>query len=126
MQLLDDCIISTFRGYTMKKISESQLDQFVSKNVFYNVSQVIDMIANNEQDLLSEYFVKYDSEIDDYEYPLQYFLVSEWLADQLEAKGEKVCSDLYGMTVWGRFTCGQSISMDSVIQDIAQDLYCEA
>jgi hypothetical protein len=48
----------------------------------------------------------------------QHFIVSEYLADRLEEHGERVLRDFFGMTVWGRSCCGQSISMDHVIQTI--------
>jgi len=30
--------------------------------------------------------------------------------------------DFYGLTIWGRCTTGQSISMDWVVQDILKDI----
>jgi hypothetical protein len=81
------------------------------------------MIFENVDSDLMEEFARFDDEIDEYEYPMEYWIVSDWLAALLAEKGEKVCDDVYGMTVWGRFTTGQSISMDRVIQDIANDLF---
>lgn len=52
----------------------------------------------------------------------EHWIVSDWLADQLEAHGEKVARDFAGLTVWARTTTGQGIAMDSVIQAIAADL----
>jgi hypothetical protein len=52
----------------------------------------------------------------------EHWIVSDWLADELDAKGEKVDRDFSGMTVWARTTTGQAISMDSVIVEIAADL----
>ncbi len=52
----------------------------------------------------------------------EHWIVSDWLADKLEAKGEKVDRDFAGMTVWARTTTGQSISIDGVIVEIAADL----
>lgn len=65
-------------------------------------------------------------EIDDIE-PYQrevfeHWIISDWLADQLEARGEKVDRDFAGMTVWARTTSGQGIASDSVIVAIADDL----
>lgn len=53
---------------------------------------------------------------------LQFFIVTDWLADRLLEKGEMVSKDLAGLTVWGRTTFGQAISMDSVIQDIYKEM----
>lgn len=48
----------------------------------------------------------------------EHWIVSDWLADQLIARGEKVDKDFGGMTVWARTTTGQAIAADSVIQAI--------
>lgn len=45
----------------------------------------------------------------------EHWIVSDWLADQLEAHGEKVDRDFAGMTVWARTTTGQGIASDSVM-----------
>lgn len=58
----------------------------------------------------------YDREV------FEHWAVSSWLADKLEAKGEKVDRDFAGMIVWARTTTGQAIYCDSVLQDIARDL----
>ena len=52
----------------------------------------------------------------------EHWAVSDWLADKLEAKGEKVDRDFAGLTVWARTTTGQAIYCDGVFQDIARDL----
>lgn len=52
----------------------------------------------------------------------EHWIVSDWLADQLEARGEKVDRDFAGMIVWARTTTGQGIASDSVIVAIADDL----
>lgn len=53
---------------------------------------------------------------------LEHWLVTDWLAEKLEAKGEAVTRDSLGLTVWGRCTSGQAIYADHVIQEIARDL----
>jgi hypothetical protein len=52
----------------------------------------------------------------------EHWIVSDWLADKLIEKGEKVGKDFAGMTVWARTTSGQGIASDSVIEAIAADL----
>ena len=56
----------------------------------------------------------------------EHWIVSDWLADKLEAKGEKVDRDFAGMIVWARTCSGQGIASDSVIEAIAADLAREA
>ena len=52
----------------------------------------------------------------------EHWITSEWLAGKLESKGHPIVRDFLGMTIWGRPTTGQHISMDSVILEIARDL----
>lgn len=52
----------------------------------------------------------------------EHWIVSEWLADKLAEKGEKVDKDFAGMVVWARTTTGQGIAADSVIEKICEEL----
>lgn len=51
----------------------------------------------------------------------EHWIVSSWLAGKLREQGESV-GELFGLTIWGRTTTGQAISMDSVIQQIAANM----
>lgn len=50
----------------------------------------------------------------------EHWAVSQWLAEKLVAKGERVDTDFAGLNVWARTTTGQAISADSVIEKIAE------
>jgi hypothetical protein len=51
----------------------------------------------------------------------EHWIVDDLLAYQLEQRGEMIARKFMGtMTVWGRPTTGQSISMDGVICDIVE------
>lgn len=52
----------------------------------------------------------------------EHWIVSDWLADKLAEKGEKVDKDFAGMTVWARTTTGQGIASDSVIEQICEEM----
>lgn len=56
----------------------------------------------------------------------EHWIVSDWLADRLAEKGEKVDKDFAGLTVWARTTTGQGIASDSVIEAIHAALVGEA
>ncbi len=57
-----------------------------------------------------------EHDIDPYEWDVfEHWAVSEHLADDLIAVGEKVDKDFAGMCVWARTTTGQGIAMDSCI-----------
>lgn len=62
----------------------------------------------------------YDIEAD-YREVYEYWVVDDALAHALETRGEVVSRDFVGLTVWGRCTTGQSISMDGVISEIVRD-----
>lgn len=53
----------------------------------------------------------------------EHWIVSDWLADKLEAKGEMISKDIHGLTVWGRCTSGQAILLDGVICNIYDDIH---
>ena len=55
----------------------------------------------------------------------EHWIVSDWLADKLEAMGEMVLKDFHGLTIWGRCTTGQAIHMDGVICRIYNELHEE-
>jgi len=54
---------------------------------------------------------------------LEHWIVSDYLADKLEAAGEMVLRDFMGLTIWGRTTSGQSILLDGVICGIYNELH---
>lgn len=61
----------------------------------------------------------FQSDIEPYEREVfEHWLVSDWLAEKLEEKNERVLKDFFGLTVWCRTTTGQSILLDQVICDI--------
>ena len=52
---------------------------------------------------------------------LEYWVVSQWLADKLEEVGECIERDFHGLIIWGLTTSGQAISMDNEIQQIVEE-----
>lgn len=54
----------------------------------------------------------------------EHWIVTDWLKRKLGERGE-VVGDFAGLDIWGRCCTGQSISMDSVIQDIACELWAD-
>lgn len=55
----------------------------------------------------------------------EHWIVTDWLADRLEAKGEKVDRNFAGLTIWARTTTGQAIAADWVIEEIARELHAD-
>jgi len=59
----------------------------------------------------------------DFDDVLEHWIVSDWLARKIEAYGGTVEHDFHGLTIWGRYTSGQAIALDYMIQKIAYDIY---
>lgn len=55
----------------------------------------------------------------------EHWAVSNWFAEQLEARGERVDRDFAGLCIWGRTTTGQPIAMDAVVKAIWRELHKE-
>ena len=73
----------------------------------------------NDDELIQEY--AQDNDIEPYtNEAYEYWAVTGWFASKLEEKGE-IVGELCGFNVWGRCTTGQSISLDCVVQKIAQE-----
>ena len=51
----------------------------------------------------------------------EHWFVTPWLAERLEAKGERIDRDFAGHCVWGRTTTGQGPANDSVIEEVYAD-----
>lgn len=62
--------------------------------------------------------------IDPYEWEIfEHWAVSTWLAEKLQAAGERVDTDFAGLNVWARTTTGQAISVDAVIERITREMH---
>ena len=101
----------------------NELTTFVKGNVLLNVDNIVRFVLENDEEALEDMTDAntYDEDGEGTEV-LQYLVVTDWLATKLEEKGEVVVSGFRGLTVWGRSTFGQSISMDTVIEDIYNEL----
>ena len=92
----------------------------------------IDPIHNDEETAIYEWFEVYrgsstfgrsSGSLGDYRQEIfEHYIVTSWLADKLEAKGETVVRDFYGLTIYCRPCTGQALHCDWVIQQIYQDL----
>lgn len=52
--------------------------------------------------------------------PLEYWVVTKWMARKLKAQGGFVF-EISNLTIWGRETSGQAIRLDCIIQQIADE-----
>ena len=119
----------------MKVLSESELQrkvgEFVDREVIYCVSHLVTDLSNVWHDapnFINEQIIELwqgppvEDEEDEYEEVFEHWIVSDWLADKLIAKGETVVKDFHGLTIWGRCCTGQAILLDGVIREIYLEL----
>jgi hypothetical protein len=59
----------------------------------------------------------FNKEDEEYKEVLEWWLVSSWLCNKLNSKGEVIISNEYG-NWWGRTTSGQAIKFDEIIVEI--------
>ena len=84
---------------------------------------VVEALKDTKWEAIKQYVNDEDWDLSYYEVEVcEWWLVSHHLATKLEEKGETVCHDLYGLTLWSRATSGQVIWLDCVIQEIYNEI----
>lgn len=92
-------------SYTDKKISDD-----------YTLGMALDDMSTIDKDELAKLCGFEANLCEIYEY----WLVSEWLSDQLNEFQEPIAKNFYGFNVWGRTCTGQSITLDRVFSSIVE------
>lgn len=105
----------------MSNSIQRELESFVNREVYCCQSSLVEELLSKEILSYDEIVNLYDEETEEYQEIYEYWVVSEWLAEKLEANGEPVVKSDFG-TWWGRTCTGQSIILDSVIEKIYTDL----
>ena len=96
---------------------EDEAREAAIESVLPEIRKQVWAITTNYEEVCSKYDLDYD-----YDEIYEHWVVSDWFARKLAERGE-ITGDVAGLTVWGRCCTGQSISMDSVVQDIAAETY---
>lgn len=110
-----------------KEEIEKQIDLYVNREIYHNLCLTADKELKENPDLLFEaknYYAKNENGDKDEngEYPeiMEFWAVSDWMANKLEEKGE-VVFEMLDFNVWGRQCTGQRIKMDYIMEEIAKD-----
>lgn len=108
----------------MDNEKQNKLSEFVSREVIYNQSYLV-------EELLKKEVLEYDDIINLEETNeegdnvakeiFEWWLVSDWLLEKLEAQGELILESDYG-SWWGRCCTGQAIMLDSIIEHIYDEM----
>ena len=84
-----------------------------------NQTRLIDHLLKNQvEGFETDNIENLYTEEDEFREILEWWEVTGWLAARLRMKGEPILSNDCGHW-WGRCTSGQSVYMDSVIEDLA-------
>ena len=99
---------------------QRKAEELVRNHAICNLCLTAEKELEENPELLEE-AKNYKPEGEEYPEIYEYWAVSNWLADKLEAKGE-IIFEMLDFIVWGRQATGQAIKMDSVIQEIAEEI----
>jgi hypothetical protein len=116
-----DAILGWSFSHLFAECTKRDLD--VGDNVEQSTMRSI--LISNLKESGTTYFEEFcwANDIEPYEREVyEHWIVSDWLADKLAEKGEKVDKDFAGLTVWARTTTGQGIASDWVIEQIVAEL----
>ncbi len=118
-----DDLYGAYEGPADYEEAASQEGWEQAKNgVFYN-NPGKDVEINETADDYEELCEEEGIDVDGYRRDIfEHWIVAESFARQLEKQGHKVLRDFFGLTVWCRPTTGQAISMDYVIDMIAENM----
>ena len=90
--------------------------QLVANHVLYEQNAVVEELMKADCGLIDHIHNLDDEEI------LEWWLVTDWLAELLIENGECVLSE-YGCNWWGRTQSGQAIYMDAVMTNICTSFH---
>lgn len=103
--------------YEIENADDSQLAEYIEYAEVETKQELLTFIDDSEPQDFCNHFEIEPHQIETYEF----WVVSDYFGRKLSERGENV-QEILGLTVWGRTTTGQAISMDSVICDIYDDI----
>lgn len=97
---------------------------FVDEMILCRVNRVVDALLDHpdatEQQWYRDLFLEPDGDTDSESgtrEPLEFYAVTEFLAQQLEVRGALVTRE-FDQPIWGREVSGQRIHLDRIMEDI--------
>lgn len=123
VQLFEDEVMYSFNGAKQLYDDEDEAKEAAleakGRALRYAVDKLVDEDSEAPRWVCDKFYLDpYTNEV------YEHWIVSNWLADKLEERGQ-ITGDLLGLTIWGRCATGQSIALDHVIQQIAAELWPE-
>ena len=118
-----------------QKIAQTLID----REGIYCVSGLVEKCLEKEimswEDVENLYVLKcpkcgeskeFETDFEEAQEIFEWYIISKWLYEKLKEKGEPVLSYEDFNYFWGRTTTGQSVCLDNVIQDLAEELRIKA
>ena len=109
----------------LDRVTSIEYLEFAYKNICIaseSIEKLHDMILKHAKEGDLQEFCE-DRNLDPYRIEAyEHWIVSNYLARKLEAKGEMVLYDFLGLTIWGRACTGQAILLDNVISEICNEM----
>jgi len=99
-----------------EKITQQEFEKRLNGDIFTNQSLLVEMLLSKEVVSIDDVVNLYNDE-DEPQEVYEWWVVSDWLLDELEKAGQPVLKTDYE-NWWGRTSSGQSIIFDEVIQKI--------
>lgn len=111
--------IMNLEGEELKEIAGSyDLPQIERGESEQSIREALNSAASEDYQSFCQ-----DNDIEPYTLEIfEWWIVTDYLASKLENKGEVILDDVHGLTIWGRTCTGQAIYLDSVIEEITNDI----
>ena len=106
-----------YAGSTEHFEDEDEAKEAAIESVMPAIREAVWKITTDYEEICSQHNLD-----PDYIDVLEHWAVNDWLARKLAEKGE-IIGEVAGLTVWGRCTSGQAISIDGVISEITKELH---
>ena len=106
-----------WNGLTDKE--QNFVETIINKDVLTLCNELIDYASKNDDCI--EFSSGYDEEEDTFKDITQYFIISEWLYEELAKIGGCI-AEFKGLYIWGKTDFGQSMCMNHELKTIAKNV----
>ena len=106
-----------WNGLTDKE--QELTESIINRDVFTLCNELMEYASVNNDYI--EFDNSYDEENDEYIEIYQYFIISEWLYEELSQIGGCV-AEFKGLYIWGRTDFGQGMDMNQELKTIAKNV----
>jgi len=106
-----------WNGLTDKE--QDFVETIINRDVLYLCNELVEYASENDDYI--EFDNVYEEEEDTYKEIFQYFIITEWLYEELSKIGGCV-AEFKGFYIWGKTDFGQSMQMNHELKAIAKNV----